>query len=119
MAQKRKKGKSKAYSGYMKFPLCGAQTHNEFKSSCEFFGDFADPTKRYQIFNRPRKYRMEIWLRIKDKPEYEVSEMALPVTAVDKKQLAEILHQYAVQDIKELMGREEVDLERSYFKVIL
>ena len=27
--------------------------------------------------------------------------------------------EYAVQDVKELMEREEVDLERSYFKVIL
>ena len=119
MAQKRKKGKVKVYSGCMKFPLCGAETHNEFKSSCEFFGDFADPVKRQQIFKRARKYRMEIWLRIKDKPEYEVSEMSLPYTGADKTQLAEILHQYAVQDVKELMEREEVDLERSYFKVIL
>lgn len=119
MAQKRIKGKSKAYSGYMKFPLCGAETHDEFKSSCEFFGDFANPVKRQQIFKRVRKYRMEIWLRIKDKSEYEVFEMALPTTGVDKEQLAKVLHWYAVQYIKELTDCEEVDLEQSYFKVIL
>lgn len=117
MAQKRKKGKTKAYSGYMKFPLYGAETHDEFKSTCEFFGDFANPLKRNQIFKRPRKFRMEIWLKIDN--GYEISEMSLPDTGVDKKQLAEILHQYAGQDVKELMEREEVDLERSYFKVII
>ena len=119
MTKRRKKVSTKAYSGYMKFPLCGAETQGEFKSSCEYMGDFAIPQKRFQIFKRPRKFRMEIWLRIKDKPEYEISEMTLPQTGVDKKQLAEILHQYAVQGVKELMEREEVDLDNSYFKVIL
>ena len=117
--QKRKKGKTKAYSGYMRFPLCGAETYDEFKSSCEFFGDFADPVQRHQVFNKKRKYRMEIWLRIKDKPEYEISELSLPSTGVDKEQLAEILRKYAVQGIKELMECEEVDFEQSYFKVII
>lgn len=117
--QKRKKGKTKAYSGYMRFPLYGAKTYDEFKESCEFFGDFSDPVKRHKIFNRKRKYRMEIWLRIKGKSEYEISELSLPSTGVDKKQLAELLHKYAVQDVKELMECEEVDLEHSYFKVIV
>ena len=101
----------------MKFPLYGAETQSEFQSVCEFTGDFANPLKRNQIFKRPRKFRMEIWLKIDN--GYEITEMSLPDTGVDKKQLAEILHQYAVEDVKELMGRENVNLEQSYFKVII
>lgn len=116
---KRKKGKTKTYSGYMRFPLYGAETYDEFKKSCEFFGDFVDPIKRYKIFSKARKYRVHIWLRIKGKPEYEISELSLPSTGVDKEQLAYILRKYAVQGIKELMECEEVDFEQSYFKVII
>lgn len=113
------KNKPKTYSGCIKFPVSGAENQVQFNASCEFLGDFADPVKRHQIFKRPRKFRMEIWIRLKDKPEYEVSQLFLPTTGVDRKQLAELLYHHAVQDIKELAEREEVDVKQSFFKVIL
>lgn len=113
----RKKPNSKPYSGYMKFPLYGAETYGEFRQTCEYFGDFLDPRKRHQIFKKPRKYRMEIWLKVND--GYEVSEMGLPTDGVDKHQLAQILHKFAVEDVKELAERETVYLDQSYFKIII
>lgn len=115
---KRKKSKSKPYSGYMKFPIMGADNHAEFLRTCEFYGSFAIPRVRNQIFSKPRKYRMEIWIKLAG-GEYEVSELSLPDTGVVPSKLAEILHDYAVRDIKDLAGSEEVDFGNSYFKVIV
>ena len=125
---KRKKSTPpKTYKGAMKFPLYGAETQSEFQSVCEFTGDFAIPTKRHQIFKRPRYYKVEIHLKIAGTNEWDIQELTTPNDKLDKFMLSQLMHIYAVDGIKELtLGAERqqseyanVAIDESFFKVIL
>lgn len=117
MAGGRKAKPSKPYSGYMKFPLSGAQDNREALQNTEFYGDFADPAKRKRILSKRRKYRMEIWLFIEGVNFYDVSELALPKAGVTKETLTEILHAQGQKDLDQ-WGAKTV-LSKSFFKVII
>ena len=84
MSRSRKKKPSKPYRGYCTFPLIGADTRDEFQEAAEMFGDFADPVKRKRIFDKPRKYRFEIWLKLHGKPEYEIREAQITGEGVSR-----------------------------------
>ena len=118
MSWSRKKKPSKPYRGYCTFPLIGADTYREFQETAEMFGDFADPAKRKRIFDKPRKYRFEIWLKIHDKPEYEIREAKI-TQGVTRENLSQILYEVAMQGLRELDGLEEVDGEQSIIKIII
>ena len=116
---KRKRKPAKPYRGYCTFPLVGADTYREFHAIAEMFGDFADPVKRKRIFDKPRKYRFEIWLKIHDKPEYEIREARITSEGVTRENLSQILYEVAMQGLRELDGLEEVDGEQSIIKIII
>lgn len=117
---KRKKSiPSKTYKGTMKFPLYGAETQSEFQSVCEFTGDFAIPTKRHQIFKRPRYYKVEIHLKIYGMDEWDIQELTTPNDKLDKFMLSQLMHIYAVEGIKELSEYANIAIDESFFKVIL
>ncbi|WP_314252880.1 hypothetical protein ACF3NW_08980 [Eikenella halliae] len=82
------------------------------------FGDFADPAKRKRIFDKPRKYRFEIWLKLVGKPEYEIREAKI-TQGVTRENLSQILYEVAMQGLRELDGLEEVDGEQSIIKIII
>jgi len=98
--------------------LIGADTYDEFQETAEMFGDFADPVKRKRIFDKPRKYRFEIWLKLVDKPEYEIREAKI-TQGVTRENLSQILYEVAMQGLRELDGLEEVDGEQSIIKIII
>lgn len=83
------------------------------------FGDFADPVKRKRIFDKPRKYRFEIWLKLHSKPEYEICEARITSEGVTRENLSQILYEVAMQGLRELDGLEEVDGEQSVIKIII
>lgn len=116
---KRKKKPSKPYRGYCTFPLVGADTYREFHAIAEMFGDFADPVKRKRIFDKPRKYRFEIWLKLVGKPEYEIREAKITSEGVTRENLSQILYEVAMQGLRDLDGLEEVDGEQSIIKIII
>ena len=118
MGRNRKKKPSKPYRGYCTFPLVGADTYPEFQETAEMFGDFTDPVKRKRIFDKPRKYRFEIWLKLVDKPEYEIREAKI-TQGVTRENLSQILYEVAMQGLRELDGLEEVDGEQSVIKIII
>ena len=91
MSRNRKKKPSKPYRGYCTFPLVGADTYREFQETAEMFGDFADPVKRKRIFDKPRKYRFEIWLKLHGKPEYEIREARITSEGVTRENLSRIV----------------------------
>ncbi|UAK76016.1 hypothetical protein K8P00_03125 [Eikenella corrodens] len=99
--------------------MVGADTYREFQETAEMFGDFADPVKRKRIFDKPRKYRFEIWLKIHDKPEYEIREARITSEGVTRENLSQILYEVAMQGLQELDGLEEVDGEQSIIKIII
>jgi len=99
--------------------LIGADTRDEFQEAAEMFGDFADPVKRKRIFDKPRKYRFEIWLKIHDKPEYEIREARITSEGVTRENLSQILYEVAMQGLQDLDGLEEVDGEQSIIKIII
>ena len=115
---KRKRKPAKPYRGYCTFPLIGADTYPEFQEAAEMFGDFADPVKRKRIFDKPRKYRFEIWLKLVDKPEYEIREAKI-TQGVTRENLSQILYEVAMQGLQDLDGLEEVDGEQSIIKIII
>ena len=119
MSRNRKRKPSKPYRGYCTFPLVGADTYREFQGTAEMFGDFADPAKRKKIFSKPRKYRFEIWLKLVDKPEYEIREAKITSEGVTRENLSQILYEVAMQGLRELDGLEEVDGEQSIIKIII
>ena len=82
------------------------------------FGDFADPAKRKRIFDKPRKYRFEIWLKLVGKPEYEIREAKI-TQGVTRENLSQILYEVAMQGLQDLDGLEEVDGEQSVIKIII
>ena len=117
---KRKKSTPpKTYKGTMKFPLYGAETQSEFQSVCEFAGDFAIPTKRHQMFKRPRYYKVEIHLKIYGTDEWDIQEITTPNDKLDKFMLTQLMHLYAVEGIKELSEYANIAIDESFFKVIL
>ena len=116
---KRKRKPAKPYRGYCTFPLVGANTYREFHAIAEMFGDFADSVKRKRIFDKPRKYRFEIWLKLVDKPEYEIREAKITSEGVTRENLSQILYEVAMQGLRELDGLEEVDGEQSIIKIII
>ena len=118
MSRNRKRKPSKPYRGYCTFPLIGADTYREFQGTAEMFGDFADPVKRKRIFDKPRKYRFEIWLKLHGKPEYEIREAKI-TQGVTRENLSQILYEVAMQGLRELDGLEEVDGEQSIIKIII
>ena len=118
MSRDRKRKPSKPYRGYCTFPLVGADTYREFQETAEMFGDFADPVKRKRIFDKPRKYRFEIWLKLVGKPEYEIREAKI-TQGVTRENLSQILYEVAMQGLRELDGLEEVDGEQSIIKIII
>ena len=118
MSRDRKRKPSKPYRGYCTFPLVGADTYREFHAIAEMFGDFADPAKRKKIFDKPRKYRFEIWLKLVGKPEYEIREAKI-TQGVTRENLSQILYEVAMQGLRELDGLEEVDGEQSIIKIII
>ena len=118
MSRNRKRKSSKPYRGYCTFPLVGADTRDEFQEVAEVFGDFADPVKRKRIFDKPRKYRFEIWLKLVDKPEYEIREAKI-TQGVTRENLSQILYEVAMQGLQDLDGLEEVDGEQSIIKIII
>lgn len=113
----RKKYKSKAYSGYVKFPLDGIDTKEDFKLTCEYYGDFVNPKKRQQIFKRPRKFRVEMWVKVSD--GYNVSEVAVTDDKINLDQLAEIIYQCGMESIDEVTDDELVYMSECYFKVVI
>lgn len=115
---KRKRKPAKPYRGYCTFPLIGADTYPEFQEAAEMFGDFADPVKRKRIFDKPRKYRFEIWLKLVDKPEYEIREAKI-TQGVTRENLSQILYEVAMQGLQDLDGLEEVNGEQSIIKIII
>ena len=118
----RSKGKSsrKAYSGFIKFPLAGADDKHDFHSSCEFYGDFADVNRRYQILSKPRNFQVEVHLKVVDKQEYSVAQVNLPDRKVGLNQLSRILYHAATNEVKALFEEgEDFELNESYFKVII
>ena len=115
---KRKRKPAKPYRGYCTFPLVGADTYREFHAIAEMFGDFADPVKRKRIFDKPRKYRFEIWLKLHGKPEYEIREAKI-TQGVTRENLSQILYEVAMQGLQDLDGLEEVDGEQSIIKIII
>ena len=119
MNRNRKRKPSKPYRGYCTFPLVGADTRDEFQEAAEMFGDFADPAKRKRIFDKPRKYRFEIWLKLVGKPEYEIREARITSEGVTRENLSQILYEVAMQGLRELDGQEEVDGEQSIIKIII
>lgn len=119
MCRNRKRKPSKPYRGYCTFPLIGADTYREFQGTAEMFGDFADPVKRKKIFDKPRKYRFEIWLKLVGKPEYEIREAKITSEGVTRENLSQILYEVAMQGLRELDGLEEVDGEQSVIKIII
>ena len=119
MSRSRKKKPSKPYRGYCTFPLVGADTYREFHAIAEMFGDFADPVKRKRIFDKPRKYRFEIWLKLVGKPEYEIQEARITSEGVTRENLSQILYEVAMQGLQDLDGLEEVDGEQSVIKIII
>ena len=119
MNRNRKRKPSKPYRGYCTFPLIGADTYREFQETAEMFGDFADPVKRKRIFDKPRKYRFEIWLKLVGKPEYEIREAKITGEGVTRENLGQILYEVAMQGLRELDGLEEVDGEQSIIKIII
>ena len=118
MSRSRKKKPSKPYRGYCTFPLVGADTYPEFHAIAEMFGDFTDPVKRKRIFDKPRKYRFEIWLKLVGKPEYEIREAKI-TQGVTRENLSQILYEVAMQGLRELDGQEEVNGEQSIIKIII
>ena len=119
MSRNRKRKPSKPYRGYCTFPLVGADTYEEFQATAEMFGDFADPIKRRKIFDKPRRYRFEIWLKLVDKPEYEIREAKITSEGVTRENLSQILYEVAMQGLRELDGLEEVDGGQSIIKIII
>ena len=119
MSRDRKRKPSKPYRGYCTFPLIGADTYREFQETAEMFGDFADPVKRKRIFDKPRKYRFEIWLKLVGKPEYEIREARITSEGVTRENLSQILYEVAMQGLRELDGQEDVDGEQSIIKIII
>lgn len=119
MSRNRKRKPSKPYRGYCTFPLIGADTYDEFHATSEMFGDFTDPVKRKRIFDKPRKYRFEIWLKLVGKPEYEIREARITSEGVTRENLSRILYEVAMQGLRELDGLEEVDGEQSIIKIII
>ena len=119
MSRNRKRKPSKPYRGYCTRRWAGADTYREFHAIAEMFGDFADPVKRKRIFDKPRKHRFEIWLKIHDKPEYEIREAKITSEGVTRENLSQILYEVAMQGLRELDGLEEVDGEQSIIKIII
>ena len=118
----RSKGKSsrKAYGGFIKFPLTGADDKHDFPFCCEFYGDFADVNRRYQILSKPRNFQVEVHLKVSDKQEYSVAQVNLPDRKVDLNQLSRILYHAATNEVKALFEEgEDFELNESYFKVII
>ena len=103
---------------YCTFPLIGADTRDEFQEAAEMFGDFADPVKRKRIFDKSRKYRFEIWMKLVGKPEYEIREAKI-TQGVTRENLSQILYEVAMQGLQDLDGLEEVDGEQSIIKIII
>ena len=118
---KRRKSKStKPYSGYMKFPLLGANNYAEFQSTTEYSGDLLIPERRVKIFSKPRNYRVEVWLNIAATNEYDRQDLNITSGKISLSQLSKILFEYAIKGLQELVNEAEtVDLCKSYFKVIL
>lgn len=108
-----KRKNSKAYSGKILFPILGAETHQEFNNSCQFFGDFCFREKRQKIFAKPRKYTIEIRLQYKD--FVDVTELA--TVRADMEQLCKILHEYATDTLKSNGGI--ICYNESFFSVRL
>lgn len=109
----------KVYKGTMKFPLYATETQDEFQTACEFTGDFAIPTKRHQIFKRPRYYKVETHLKIYGTNEWDIQELTTPNDKLDKFMLSQLMHIYAVEGIKELSEYANIAIDESFFKVIL
>ena len=61
------------YKGYYQFHLAGAETKEEFYSNSFGTEDFANPRKRFQIFKKPRQYKIDIVLVNQDK-DTEITE---------------------------------------------
>ena len=99
--------------------MVGADTYPEFQEAAEMFGDFTDPVKRKRIFDKPRKYRFEIWLKLVGKPEYEIREARITSEGVTRENLSQILYEVAMQGLQDLDGLEEVDGEQSIIKIII
>lgn len=106
------------YSGYMEFPAIGAETFEEFTNSCRYYGDFANGKKRFQIFKKPRKFKVSIWLK-KTSGSFDVTNISLPNDTLNKEQLAELIQSIAVDEIKNYIGIDNTVLEESFIKVIL
>ena len=113
----RKRYKSKAYSGYMKFPLVGIETKQDFRLACEYYGDFKDPRKRKQIFKRPRKFRVEMWVKVSD--GYNVSEVTVTDDKINVDQLSEIIYQCGIESLDDVADDDLVYMNECYFKVII
>lgn len=116
---KRTKKRNNSYSGYMKLPLLGVETKEEFESRCEFYGDFANPHKRSQILNKPRKYTISFWIKLTNSNEYIVTDVDFKQRAT-MEQLAVIMHELGTEEANDLIhSGSEVDFENSFFKFSL
>lgn len=106
----------KSYTGGFQYPLVGASTIEEFLQKISYFGDLQDHKNRAKIMGKARFYKFEIHLFTKN--GIKVQEYARPVTKLDPKGLAQVIHQVANDTLRELKAMPEadtVDIGKSFF----
>ena len=106
----------KSYTGGLQYPLVGAATIEEFFQKISYFGDLQSPKNRVKIMGKARFYKFEIHLFTKN--GIKVQEYARPVTKLDTKGLAQVIHQVANDTLRELRDMPEadtVDIGKSFF----
>lgn len=106
----------KKYKGSMKFPLSGAETKEEFYATTTYEGDFMNPRKRFQIFKRPRRYKIDIVLVGVGDIGIDVTEVSTPHNKISKEELAQLLKTTAIEQLQSLDSK-LVNIHRSYFKI--
>lgn len=106
----------RAYKGGMRFPLCGANSIEEFMASVTYIGDLQHKALRTKIFKRPRKYTAELWLATLGELSYTVVNLSLPNQKVDRYELAQLIG-HCAREYEKQHGMDTVSLERSFIQV--
>ena len=106
----------KSYTGGFQYPLVGAATIEEFFQKISYFGDLQNPKNRVKIMGKARFYKFEIHLFTKN--GIKVQEYARPVTKLDTKGLAQVIHQVAndtLRGLRDMPEADTVDIGKSFF----
>lgn len=104
------------YKGYYQFPLAGAETKEEFYSTSFGTEDFANPRKRFQIFKKPRQYKIDIVLVNQDK-DTEITEY-IPEEKLTKEELTQLLKILARNSLNDVEDTDNlINLYESYFRI--